>query len=169
MALTALYDAAQALLSASESALATEGRPLPGRRYVALGNPAWDCCDQLVSRVVRVYQSDVSGGPTPHHRLGVGVSLILVDFEVSVVRCVPTIGSDGNPPPAAMLDASASAAYADAWALTNGLRERVREGTLLPAPPCREVEVLPAQPYDNQGGCGGWTFTVTAQLDGYHP
>jgi hypothetical protein len=134
-----------------------------------LGTPAFDCCDLLVVHVARIRQAEDVGGPPVAARLPRGVALLYVDMTLSVVRCVPTFTGQAGFPGATALDHSAESAYADAWSVVNGLRERVREGTLFPDPPCRETQVLPALPFDNQGGCGGWSIGVSTQLDGYHP
>lgn len=86
---------------------------LPERRYVHAGEVAWDC-EQVV----------VSGGPLTHAFPGeAGEQLVCspprhVQLDVWIVRCVPTMGDNGDPPTTEALDDAARITLTDQWVLS---------------------------------------------------
>lgn len=85
---------------------------LPDRQYVHAGEVAFDC-EQVV----------VSGMNLTHAFPGEAGAILVcspprhVQLDVWIVRCVPTLSGNGDPPTAAALDASAQIVLKDLWVL----------------------------------------------------
>lgn len=85
---------------------------LPERQYVHAGEVAWDC-EQVVVTVVDLRHAfpGETAKPLvcspPRH----------IHMEVWIVRCVPTLDDNGNPPSPAALDAAAHTELQDLWTL----------------------------------------------------
>lgn len=171
MSAASLYDAANTLLA--ESILALDWTD---RNYVSNGEPAYECCPQLTvhANIIELAPTFVSEGTSQiqdYKRNKFGV--ILVTMTVTVLRCVPTFKQDSKSkiiwPDPLELDAASALMMSDAWKLWNWLRARIRANLFLPDFPCREIRMGPAVPIPDQGGCGGWTLTVSFDLEGYDP
>lgn len=85
---------------------------LPDRRYVHAGDVAWDC-EQVV----------VAGQDLTHAFPGEAGEILVcspprhVALEVWIVRCVPTLKDNGDPPTPAELDEAARVTLTDQWVL----------------------------------------------------
>lgn len=85
---------------------------LPDRRYVHAGDVAFDC-EQVV----------VAGQDLTHAFPGESAAILVcspprhVALEVWIVRCVPSLKDNGDPPTAAELDAAAYQTLVDQWTL----------------------------------------------------
>ena len=156
---TSLYRLSHAVLEGVARALNLTTLPsggAPSRRYVAVGDPAFDCCPQLT-----VHASNIRMTPTYVDNNGyrIGPSEYLVDMNVVLLRCFPT----GAEIAAADLDGVSEILYMDAalmyWkfecALLNGqVPEVASTGCTLYAPGLMN-------PVTPQAGCGGWQWTWT--------
>lgn len=173
-----LYTSAASLLTACYDLLGWDTRAGggPARSYVSNGPPAYECCPQLTVHV-SAYGRDLlpatPGSPAAFSAAAKRTtrgSKNHVPFVVTVLECVPTFVESAKGkvtwPDPAEIDAASAVMMADSWILWNGLQRLKREDILFPDSPCRVMDIGPAQPVTDQGGCGGWTIIVTAQLDG---
>lgn len=137
----------------------------PERRYLSPGKPFPDC-DQLTVYVPRVGEDTTRptglGAGTRHKQ---EFRANIVTFVVTLYRCVPKIGSDLKAPRTDAQEAADAQLNADAWALWNGLWNRLRSGELRPRCSLVYMDSLAALP--NSGGYGGWELTLRAQVEGY--
>lgn len=157
---TRLYDLAAGVLAAVETTYQAEGIDLPERRYVADGPPAYDC-EQVVVALVRMYpglpfQED-PGQPVLKMRL-----LRSVTLAVHVVRCIPVLDNQGNPPTAAAIDASGANVLQDSWMLPWAMLEGHRQQLF--APLCDTIGMRELTPAEPSGGFGGSILLLDAQL-----
>lgn len=166
---TTLYDFAEELLAESVLALTTTTAGSPTRAYVAASLPALDCCPQLTVHVQGLAlegTSPVSPGPVVGFRTQLG-QVNLATLLVTIVRCSPQpTGGDLTPPDAAANATFAATVLEDLWALWNWITNIIRDGTLFEGK-CMGVYLDGATPIDDQGGCGGWTFTIRTSIQGY--
>lgn len=111
MTSTALYDTAAGLLAQAVNAYTAAGLTPPDRRYVSAGEPAWDD-EQLVVQV----DSFRWGLPqTPGIAVAQSPALRTADLIVHITRCMPGPDEQGQPPTAALLDASSRTLLVEAW------------------------------------------------------
>lgn len=169
---SSLYDLAAELLTQSAAILATTPAGAPSVRYVSLGPPAYDCCDQLTVDVGTIaygpFNSDVVAGDA-FARLDQNV-VNLVPLNVTHLRCasaVPQGGTKITLPQAAKMTVDSQMVYTDGWVLWNGLRGAMRAGTLFAPGACRISALGGATPISPQGGCLGYGVTLIVELDGY--
>lgn len=156
-----LFAIAQELLDASVDALDTLAPGLAGapeRNFVSPGQPALDCCDQLTVHVASVVESPA--GQTDTHKEGARKNI--VTFVVTATRChdITVI-----PPAVETLSAVAEQMDADGWALWNHLWNLMRSGELFTL--CGPVSWNGLRALIPSGGCGGWTLTISAEVEGY--
>lgn len=137
MAADALFLAARELLDAALEAVAmTSGGPIE-RQYVSPGMPAIDCPPQITVHAggpAFAETAPVSPPLQPGERTLVG-SVNLVALTITVVRCTPTLGDDGDVvdwPDPGDLEASAAEIYEDLWTIWNHLATLKRSGALFP-------------------------------------
>lgn len=166
-----LHDLALELLTASIDALDTipNTEPsllgAPDRAYVNSGQPALDCCNQLVVNAAAIRE-----GQTPPGGLGAGTRhrqqfrVNLVGLNVTITRCDNSLLED-QIPSATNLQALAEQTNADAWALWNYLWNLARSGDLFSI--CDEVFFDAMTPVGPSGGCSGWLLQMRVQLEGY--
>lgn len=169
-----LYAVASELLGAAASILGWGS----ARKYVSVGEPAYDCCPQLTVQVQRVEDGPI--GPTAPQTGASGARIgqrlgrvVIATLQIDVIGCVPTgdMGAQANtyrPPAVADLEASSAEIYAWGWALRNGLSSLKRQGDLFGGS-CQWVDLGIAIPITPEGGCAGWRIPITVQLDGYDP
>ncbi len=171
---TDLHEIAEELLAASVEALDTIPTFSPGlagapeRNFVSPGRPAFDnCCDhggQLTVNAALIAPKQTN--PTVQGIDPRFARINLVQFNITIVRCIPTAsGQWAEPPSSAALALAADQTDADAWALWNHLWNMVRAGTLLTL--CSELFFDGLRALDPSGGCGGWVLALRAQVDGY--
>lgn len=179
-----LYAAAQELLAACVVALEdSPGGPImDASTAIWPGLPSYDCVPALYVH---------AGGPSvadtyplqpplqPAQRMVTTGMVLLAQFTITVLRCVPVLEQDGQTialPSPAELGAAAEEVYGDLWAIWNYLIFAHRPvsqgglGTLFQTPSGRrEFQFDPAIPVPTSGGAGGWEVPVRVQLGGYTP
>lgn len=163
-----LNEFAQELLAEAESALATTSGGVPGRSYVALQQPAFDCCPMLtvhVSGMGLENTSPVAPSPVLGHRPQMGL-LNLATFVITVVRCTPQpTGGQLTPPQVAALQVASAEVQQDLWAIWNRLTYRFADGMFEGR--CFAVYLESAIPVNEAGMCAGWLITVRTAIQGY--
>jgi len=133
--------------------------PLPARRLVSEGFPAWDSCEQLIVELRRVVRGNVpTEDLSPINCAGVRFA----ELHVWIIRCAAPMNQDGSPPAVAAIETVAETLYTDAWFLPTSLAESVSSGTL--ATPCHDVVVGPLRIQGPEGGYVGVDLTVLWQL-----
>lgn len=151
-----LSAAATELLGLVESVAAAEGVTLPERRYVAPGGPtaiAWDC-DQvtvslatLQSQVAALFGAD-QVLPAPSLERG-APSVPTGIFAVTIVRYVPTLDDNGDPPPADQIALAGAQALDDAALLRLVAAKAATNGALTHA---AEILIGNVTPLGPEGG-----------------
>ena len=90
-----VWDLAVEVLAVVEDGYSAAAVPLPDRRYVSAGTPAYDC-DQLVIWVARL--GSHAGDPAADFTTAVGahpaMSLRYAELNVTLLRCVPVVELD---------------------------------------------------------------------------
>jgi len=136
----------------------------PERSFISPGLPALDCCDQLTVHSPVVLDTPLQPGGLAEGKKCAARKTV-VTMQVTITRCIPVIGDDGEwPLPSEMEDAAAQL-NADAWALWNHLYNLICSGQLFTL--CGEVFWDGLRSMNPQGGCGGWVLTLRVTLDGY--
>ena len=119
-ALTILFDDVLACACSALDEMSVCGCPC--RIFVAAGPPVWDnCCPdgQLTVHLERLYVAGNFPGST-------GQSIVCsaplaVDFNVTLLRCHPTVDDNGNPPLPQVLDNAANDIHTDLYIMVNAL------------------------------------------------
>ncbi len=143
----------------------------PARTYVSPGRPAFDnCCGDDEGGQLTVNYALITPKQTANIVAGTAgricARLDLVQFNVTIIRCMPTAsGPYGEAPTAISLDDAAAQTDADAWALWNHLWNMVCAGALLSM--CQEVFFDGLRALDPSGGCAGSVLALRVQLNGY--
>ncbi len=145
----------------------------PARTFVSSGRPAFDnCCGdntdvggQLSVNYALVTPKQTN--PVVQGTTGRIQGMVnLVQFNIWIIRCIPTASGPYAEPPAAIdIDDAATQTDADAWALWNHLYNLVVADQLLSM--CQEVFFDGLRALDPSGGCGGSVLSLRAQVDGY--
>lgn len=160
------YQWAEDLLAVAAGALAgTTGGPID-RQFVAAGLPALDCCPQLTVHTAGhgLLATSAPGALTPGHRRTVG-SVRYVRFVVTVVRCAPVPGKNGDAPSPTAQAAIAATIGEDAPAIIDAVAKADAAGTLFGGA-CREFYFDGATSLDPAGGCVGWVINYRASIEG---
>lgn len=157
---TRLYDLAAGVLAAVETTYQAENIPLPDRRYVSDGPPAYDC-EQVVVALVRMYpglpfQED-PGQPILKLTLMRSVTL-----AVHVVRCIPVVNNAGKAPSVDAMEASGLTVLTDSWMLPWAMLEGHRQQVF--AELCDTIGMRELTPAEPLGGFGGSILLLDAQL-----
>lgn len=121
-----MFETAERLLGCCSAALAdASDLGAPAAAFVSVGSQlAWDRCEcgQLSVHVLRAYPSDtfpILKQTAPFDRCA--TKLTVVEYVVTILRCVPGSQDDGEPPvPADMTDA-ARQDFLDRWAVRRGV------------------------------------------------
>lgn len=103
----------QEVLDRVVAAYATYTMPLPTRQYWTMGVPAVDC-EQLVVSFVQMYVGAPGDEATEPRRCNDPRSATL---NISVSRQVPTVGQNGRPPAADVIESFAEYSAYDAYIL----------------------------------------------------
>lgn len=164
---TDLHELATEFLNACSEALDTipfyeatlEGAP--SRQFVGYGQPALDCCDQLVVNIGPL----VEGSTAPGEPKASFARINRVTLVATAARCVPVPDSQGNPPTPAEQEAAGRQINADKWALWNHIFNLINAGELFDQ--CCDVVWGPLSPLQPNGGCGGSTLTMSVCFEGY--
>lgn len=166
-----LFATSEELFNVSVAALNTTSYGAPDCRYISPGPPAWDTCPCLVVHSTGPAVADtfpLQPMLAPGHRAQNQSLVILVAFQVTILRCAPTIGDDGSLPSPSAITAVAQNVQSDLWAIWNGILRAKRNGTLF-QPDQREMFMDPAVAVIQQGGCAGWQIGLRVALEGYTP
>lgn len=165
-----LYDAAADLLAVCADAVASApGGPIP-RMYVSPGPPPWDCV-QLTVHSGGMQLADTAPLQPPLQpgvREGANRAVRLVQYTVTVIRCLPVIGNVGPKVPSATAIAQAAQiTMSDCWAIWNTVAAAKRDGTLFPPAKTRTMFFDPALALSAEGGMTGWQLGFRVELPGY--
>lgn len=168
---------AEAILAATVAWYADpdhQAQPLPGRRYVAAGDPravAWDCDEGQVtvafaSSALQVRQ-DLAGPITqsPGGRNRAVQMMRSGSFELQVVRPAPQMGYEGEAPSAEVLSAHGVALLHDVEQIIAMVNDSQHRGTMLPdghkpAP----VQVPLVEVLGPTGNLAGISVTIVIEL-----
>lgn len=121
---------------------------------------AADDCGQLI---VRLTQSYIGTTDSETQALrGPGGFGLVAEWEVRSLRCVHTIDAKAGPPTATEQQEDAEVLLQDGWAIYKGLVDAILAGDVLST--CQQTVITALAPVGPEGGIGGWTFTVRAQL-----
>lgn len=141
----------------------------PDRQFVSPGQPVFDCCDQLAVEMTIVNDADTTPGGLAAGKRALMGRIPHVTLTAWATRCIPSILDNGMGsvviPTPEELTASARQLDTDAWALYNHVYNAIRAEEFLTL--CGEAFFVGVVPVLPSGGCGGWTVTIRASLDGY--
>lgn len=144
------------LLAAIETAATTHAVELPDRRFVAVGEVAWDCALVCVS-----LPTVNRGRPTAQSGdLNRAWDTYVATYEVWLLRDVPVPDDKGRLPTVEALNTSAAQLARDGYLLTVAMAQPLRtiEGT------CTSVAQGVTQAVGPDGGLGGWQSTIAVAL-----
>lgn len=147
----AILDAMVAHLSADPTFV------MPTRQYITGGDVAFDC-DQIVVAGVRIFPG-APGAPAAGRTQA--FSVWSLEAQVIVVRCAP-MSESGQPPLASQLTAYGDIVMADGGALIRAALAGWEDHTLIPG--CSHVQIGPLNWVGPEGGVGGASLTIQAQL-----
>ena len=115
---TNLRDMMDGILERVETVFQSYNVELPARRYWAIGQPAIDC-EQLVVSFLQMYLGAPGDEATTPQRCHVPRSAVVT---ISIARAVPIVTAGGRPPsPEKIQQASATSAI-DAWVLMDAVK-----------------------------------------------
>lgn len=123
----AAFDLAQHLLDCIRPYIDTTSSGPPSRACVHTGEIAWDDCEcgQLIVSLVESFESETFPDPATASFNGgarkCGAALFVYHYRVSMLRCAPVGGDNGEPPPCEAVTEAARVAIEDAWAVRAGL------------------------------------------------
>lgn len=134
----------------------SNGIPLPARRLVTPGLPAWDC-EQMTVTAVSSYNVNgfIQTSVFEQRHDAVGFSLRALIIDISVVRCVAVMSDTGKAPSVEEIEADALAVAVDEVALREAVRGAVEDGAL---PSYTNVALDNWTAITPSGGFGGSTF-----------
>jgi hypothetical protein len=157
------------LHTACEEILATTDAGVQGLSHWYAGAPSIECCDDGMLAVwpggvgVQLTSPSVAGADRKKSRWG---SMLLARWTIVTTRCVP-LDDQGMPDFSNGAEEAFTSIHDDVWALWNGLMRRVERELLFAK--CHDFVRESAIPLPLQGGCGGWTISVSAWLPGFSP
>ena len=155
---TRIYDICVDMLS---TVVANHGGTLPARQYVSAGPPAWDC--ELVA--VHCISSASPTGADPIAR-SAGHLMRSAQIVVTIVRCVPTVDTNGmgvSVPSVTEEQAAAAALYGDAQRIVNAVAIGEAAGTI---GSCWGVRFLDFAALGPEGGFAGASVSFEIALTG---
>lgn len=154
---SSLYTIAESLRSCAMVRLAMTTGGVPNRSCVVPGEVAWDeCqCGMLAVSIRRLYSSRVfPGDASQDGEFGAcDIPYTVIEYAITIARCVAVTDDAGNPPPCSALDSAAQIWAEDAMAVRNGvgccLADMIDANTIAEYTLEEQVSVGPA------GGCVG--------------
>lgn len=154
MAPPSLSSIAADLLGAAVAALGTDA---PDRRFVSHNAPAWDLCkwDQLTVHLASL-QFKQSAGPR------LRMTAPNPTWAIQIVRCVPQMEDNGHPPSADALSTSGQALLDD----LDAIQQAVRADAAAIFGGCEALAFGQAVPLGPQGGVGGYSWPISAEVTG---
>lgn len=143
---------------------------IPETAEVTASAPSYDCCPSLYVHISALREAPTSplGPPEATAMRTKFGNVILVTYVITVIRCAANPSGVNNLPTSAAIEAVAAEVLEDGWALWNGLRHALEDGTIFDG--CLGVHFDGGAPVQEQGGCVGWIFTIRASIPGIpHP
>jgi len=168
-----INDLLQTMLDVGCACLAETPNGVPKDCYISHNTPPDDCCDFLAIWLDRIrprigfQNAAYVTGEKVWARCGdVGG---VADINIRLVRpCFPTLIDDAfNPFPAAsVMQAAAENLLIDVQVFRCCFTSAACNGLIFPSDQdCQEVAYGDITPYGPHGGCAGWDFTYTVELD----
>jgi hypothetical protein len=148
-----IYDVANKLLGLVANELTGLGILVPERQYLAPGSDVVFDCEQLTVRIARVIPgmqgADTTFPVVTHSKLRKTAELF-----VTIVRCVPTMHDNGDPPTVDEYMASSQITFADAFALRVALENIEHQHLLVPVNvPCTVGQLNTLGPLGGLAAC----------------
>lgn len=172
---SAAYDLAERLRVCAHDRLAATDAGAPPRSCVIAGGIAWDNCEcgQLTVAITSAYPS--AKFPTPSANTAAefaqgkcGQPLLVFEMTITMLRCVPGMNDNGDPPPCDQLAESALTTVLDATAVREGvlccLQTMLREKDALGYPIVQGFTVGVQAMVGPEGNCGGSALPVQLAL-----
>lgn len=160
-ATSTLYDLARSCLDAIVTHWPGDAsEPVPDEQFVSGGLIASDGCDLLSTRIDRTFSMEADPTFEQLYTLGPGFTNRAAIVACTLLRCVPTIDSDGDQPviPTTVeLEAAARMVLEDAQAMFNALVIGQANGEL---GGCQTMSFDSWTPEGPEGGVGGGTLRV---------
>lgn len=154
---------ARAILQHVGAYYTTNNVPIPARQYVSPGLPAWDC-EQVVVTVER--QSPVAGDPTLEGPTAVQADpafhMRAATIAITVVRCVPVLGEQGELTSTDDEEDAAELILADAGHVWLAIVQALDDGDL---PGCGAVAFVSWDGLGPEGGLAGGLLRILASLE----
>lgn len=149
---------AQQIVTSIEDGFTAGGVDLPERRLVVPGLPAWDC-ELLAVQLERQFShaGNIAAEVVEPTSAAAGFAMRGALFAITLLRCVPTVDDDGNPPPVDAEEDAAHKVLVDSQLMLNVLVVAVRAGDIAGCNSLAFVEWVSAGP---DGGLGGGTLRV---------
>lgn len=115
---TNLRDMMDGILERVETVFQSYNVELPARRYWAIGQPAIDC-EQLVVSFLQMYLGAPGDEATSPQRCHVPRSAVVT---ISIARAVPVVSAGGRPPTPEKIQQSSATSAIDAWVLMDAVK-----------------------------------------------
>lgn len=115
-----------------------------------------NCADALIVTFDGIVQGQSNALPGTAIKCAVP---LVAGFTVALIRCVPALTEDGDPPTASELNSSASDLLVDAMELTNAIIDLYLE-----TGPCSLSSIGAVTPIGPVGAAGGYTVQVFTEL-----
>jgi hypothetical protein len=115
---TNLRDMMDGILERVETVFQSYNVELPVRRYWAIGQPAIDC-EQLVVSFLQMYLGAPGDEATSPQRCHVPRSAVVT---ISIARAVPIVSAGGRPPTPEKIQQSSATSAIDAWVLMDAVK-----------------------------------------------
>jgi hypothetical protein len=115
---TNLRDMMDGILERVETVFQSYNVELPARRYWAIGQPAIDC-EQLVVSFLQMYLGAPGDEATSPQRCHVPRSAVVT---ISIARAVPIVSAGGRPPTPEKIQQSSATSAIDAWVLMDAVK-----------------------------------------------
>lgn len=161
--ITSLTDMAQLLKQIAADALTYTTEGTPSQVFQSPASPADDCCPSLIVWVDNLSEANTSPGGIDAGRRTAYGRVNLATVVIRVMRCAPAVSNTGAVLPAAN-EAVAAQVNEDAWILWNALYWAVQNGDFLDT--CSNVYWESSRYEPEMGGCVGWEFYVSAEIEG---
>lgn len=159
---SAIYDLSRRALDALVARWPGDAEPLPERQYVSNGTVIWDGCESLAVMVQSTFttnEGDLSSEAFIVQGMGMVIRAAIIG--VAIIRCVPDMDEEGNPPPETEIEASAEEILKDAMGAFNALEAAQLAGDLAP---CSGLVFERWTTEGPQGGLAGGVLQLRALL-----
>lgn len=134
----------------------------PCRNFISAGPPVWDmeaCCSdgQLTIHLERIYV--YKNFPAEQGEVNVCLAPLAADFNITLLRCFPSVKDDGSAPTADEIGTASEILYKDLYVLTRCIICNLSSRGKYQASIFRGGRILPPQ-----GGCAGVELRFTIEL-----